>query len=149
MSVSCAFSGHRYELEDFDAELLERVIKNLIMTGADVFYCGMAKGFDLCAAESVLALKKSFPVKLIACIPCGGQQDGYSKHDKIRYNRILENCDEQILLSNRYYNGCMQSRDRFMVDNSDVLVCYLRKDDGGTFYTVNYARKKGVKIIEI
>lgn len=149
MGISCAFSGHRYELEDFDAELLERVIKNLIITGADTFYCGMAKGFDLCAAESVLALKKTYTVRLVACIPCEGQPDAFSEHDKIRYNRILEGCDEQIILAPRYYNGCMQNRDRFMVDNSDVLVCYLRKDDGGTFYTVNYARKKSVRIIEI
>ena len=149
MGKSCAFTGHRYELEEFDAELLDRVIKNLVVSGVDTFYCGMAVGFDLAAAESVLALKKKNPIKLIACIPCEGQKESFSEHDKIRYNRILQGCDEQIILSDRYYNGCMQNRDRFMVDNSGVLVCFLRKGDGGTFYTVNYARKKGIKIIEI
>jgi len=149
MGKSCAFSGHRRELEEFDAELLERVIKNLILSGVDEFYCGMAMGFDLVAAESVLALKRKYPVKLVACIPCEGQSDAYSEHDKIRYNRILNGCDEQIFINTRYFNGCMQARDRFMVDNSSVLVCFLRKDDGGTYYTVSYAKKKSLKIIEI
>ena len=46
MIKSCAFTGHRYELKDFDAELLERVIKNLIISGVVIFYCGMAVGLD-------------------------------------------------------------------------------------------------------
>lgn len=58
MIKSCAFTGHRYELKDFDAELLERVIKNLIISGVVIFYCGMAVGFDLAAAECVISLKK-------------------------------------------------------------------------------------------
>ena len=149
MDRSCAFTGHRYDLEEFDEALLGRVVKNLITTGIDTFYCGMAVGFDLCAAEKVTELKKDYNVKLIACIPCEGQSDAFSENDKERYNKILNSCDEQILLNSRYFNGCMQLRDRFMVDNSDVLVCFLRKDDGGTFYTVNYARRKGIKIIEI
>ena len=149
MIKSCAFTGHRYELKEFDAELLERVIKNLIISGVGIFYCGMAVGFDLAAAECVISLKKHYDVKLIACIPCEGQSDSYSEHDKIRYNRILDNSDEQIFLSSHYFNGCMQARDRFMVDNSNVLVCFLRKNEGGTFYTVSYARKKEIKIIEL
>ena len=78
-----------------------------------------------------------------------GAKRCFLENDKERYNKILNSCDEQILLNSRYFNGCMQLRDRFMVDNSDVLVCFLRKDDGGTFYTVNYARRKGIKIIDI
>lgn len=149
MNKSCAFSGHRYGLEEFDVNLLDRVIKNLIISGTDTFYCGMAVGFDLAAAESVLSLKKIYPVRLIACIPCEGQNDSFSGHDRTRYERILKNCDEQIFLAPRYYKGCMQERDKFMVDNCDILVCFLRKSDGGTYYTVNYAKKKGLKIIEV
>ena len=58
MDRSCAFTGHRYDLEELDEALLGRVVKNLITTGIDTFYCGMAVGFDLCAAEKVTELKK-------------------------------------------------------------------------------------------
>lgn len=146
---SCSFTGHRILSRDFDYNLLDRVILNLIKNGVETFYCGMATGFDTVAAESVLNFKKEYNVKLVACIPCADQSDTFSAAAKERYKRILKECDSQIILSPSYFEGCMQQRDRFLVDNCDVLLCYLRRKSGGTFYTVNYAKSKGVQIIEI
>lgn len=146
---SCSFTGHR-ELADLDVALLDRVIKNLIISGCTRFLCGMAQGFDLTAAESVLALKKEYPkVELVACVPCDGQSRYYSSADRARYDRVLKSCSEVIVLSEDYYQGCMHVRDRFMVDNSDVVVCYLRKKSGGTYYTVKYAKTHDKKVIEL
>ena len=36
-----------------------------------------------------------------------------------------------------------------MVDNSSVCVCYLNRESGGTAYTVDYARKNGLEIINL
>lgn len=145
----CAFTGHRVIPRDFDINLLDRVIYNLIINGYDRFLCGMAKGFDQFAAESVINYKKKFDLELVACIPCETQTEKYSDSALLRYEKILNSCDEKIVLSDEYFSGCMQNRDRYMVDNCDVLVSLLRKSRGGTFYTVNYARSKGVKIIEL
>ena len=146
---TCTLTGHRV-LRDLDYALLDRVIENLIRHGCNRFLCGMAKGFDLASGESVIALKKRYPeVQLVACVPCAEQSAVFSPADKARYDRLLTRCSEVITLSKEYYDGCMQFRDRFMVDNADVVLCYLRKKSGGTFYTVNYARKQGKKIIEI
>lgn len=146
---SCTFTGHRV-LRDLDFALLDRVIENLIKNGCKRFFCGMAKGFDLTAAESVLALKNSYAgIELVACVPCEGQSENFSATDKARYGRIIEGCAEVITLSEDYYRGCMHFRDRFMVENSDVVLCFLRRKSGGTYYTVNYAKKLGKKIIEL
>ena len=144
----CAFTGHRV-LKELDYALMDRVIENLIKNGCRRFFCGMAKGFDMAAAESVISLMDRYPVELVACIPCEGQSDNFSSTDRARYKRILEHCSEIITLSEEYYSGCMQYRDRFMVDNSDTVLCHLRRKSGGTFYTVNYAKKLGKKIIEL
>ena len=110
----------------------------------------MAQGFDLAAAESVIALKSEFPdVELIACVPCEGQSRYFSATDKLRYDRVLKNCSDVFVLSSEYYQGCMHMRDRFMVDNCDLVVCYLRKRSGGTYYTVKYAKSCDKKIIEL
>lgn len=149
MTKSCAFTGHR-DLVNLDVNLLDSVVKNLIISGCKRFLCGMAVGFDLAAAESVIALKKKYPeIELVACVPCEGQSLFYSHTDKKRYERILKNCSEISVLSENYYEGCMLARDRYMVDNCDVVVSYLRKKSGGTFYTVNYAKSHGKKIIEL
>lgn len=146
---SCTFTGHR-ELSDLNFALLDRVILHLVKNGCRRFLCGMARGFDLTAAESLLALKKQYPdISLIACVPFGEQARYFSASDKLRYERIIANCAEVVCLSDNYYNGCMHIRNRYMVDNSDVVICYLRKKTGGTYYTVKYAEKKGVKCIKI
>ena len=149
MYKNCAFTGHRILDRGFDANLLDRVILNLIKSGAQKFFCGMAKGFDLEAAEIVVKYKKQYDIRLCACIPCEEQSKYYSAKDKRRYENVLCACDEKIVFSEEYVDGCMQERDRFLVDNSEVLVCYLRKKSGGTFYTVNYAKKINRKIIEL
>ena len=146
---TCSFTGHR-ELVDLDVALMDRVIKNLIKNGCKRFLCGMAQGFDLTAAESVVEFKRQYPeVELVACVPCEGQSRYFSSTDKARYARVIKNCAEVIVLSDRYYQGCMHLRDRFMVDNSDVVVCYLRKKSGGTYYTVKYANSQNKKVIEL
>lgn len=149
MYKNCAFTGHRILEKNFDYNLLDKVIFNLIKGGTKNFFCGMAMGFDLAAAESVLQYKKDFEINLIACIPCHDQEKNYSQKNKERYLKILENCSDKITLSEEYIDGCMFVRDRYMVDNCDVLVTYQRRKSGGTSYTVNYAKAKGVNIIEL
>lgn len=146
---TCAFSGHRILPRDFDFLLMDRVIRNLLLMGCRRFLCGMAQGFDLYAAESVLANRKEYPVQLVACIPCGTQSENFSEHSLIRYRKILEECDEKIIFSQDYYAGCMQQRNRYLVDNCDVLLTFLRRKSGGTYYTVNYAKRQGKKLIEL
>lgn len=146
---SCAFSGHRLLGDDFDRQLLERVTEGLMKRGVLTFYCGMAKGFDLAAAETVLKFRDRYGAKLVACIPYEGQPERFSSSDRERYLNILEYCDEKVVFSKNYNRCCMHARDRHMAENCGVLVCYLRKKSGGTFYTVNYARTLGVKIIEV
>lgn len=146
----CSFTGHRVlSCYDFDAALLDRVILNLIKNGTDTFYCGMARGFDIAAAESVIYYKKEYGIKLVACLPCPEQAEKFTSLNKERYENVLKNCDEVILLSDEYYNGCMHARDRYLVESCDLLVSFLRKKSGGTFYTVNYAKKLDKKIIEL
>ncbi|MBO4940508.1 MAG: DUF1273 family protein [Clostridia bacterium] len=140
---SCAFTGHRELYEGFSKRKLTLAIKRLIENGVEVFYNGMAMGFDLLAAETVLSYQKKYPnVKLIACIPCYNQEKSFSEADKKRYAEILKKASEQVLLSENYYRGCMQVRDQYMVDNADMLLCYCVKETGGAAYTVKYCQKK-------
>ena len=140
---SCAFTGHRFLEKDFSQKALKRAIETLIKAGVNTFYNGMAIGFDLISAETVLKFKKKYPfIKLIACIPCYNQERGFSDKDKKRYVAILKKADEKIYVSESYFSGCMQKRDRFMADRADVLLAYLKKETGGTAYTVRYFQKK-------
>ena len=139
----CAFTGHRTLDEDFSKGKLKREIKRLLEEGVHTFFGGMAMGFDLLAAELVLAFKKTYKdVKFIACIPCYNQEKSFPETDKKRYAEILKKADEQIVLADHYFNGCMQARDKYMADRADVLVAYCKKEKGGAAFTVKYFQKK-------
>lgn len=140
---SCAFTGHRFLDKDFSVNSLKKQVKRLIERGVETFYCGMAQGFDLIAAEVVLHYKKKYKnVQLHACIPCANQEKYYLAEDKKRYFHIIKKADEITVLSERYKKGCMLARDRFMADKADVLLAYCKKSTGGTAYTVNYFTDK-------
>ena len=140
---SCILTGHRKLREDFNEKLVQTALKNAIEKGVEIFYNGMAKGFDLLCGKLLINFKKKYPnIQIIACIPCYNQEKNYTEEEKKLYLEILSKCNEKIILSNHYFIGCMQNRDRYMADRSDMMIAYLKKAEGGTAYTVKYFQKK-------
>ena len=139
---TCVFTGHRELPSDFSKKALKNEITKLVQAGVDTFLCGMAIGFDLLAAESVLSVRKKYPtVKLVACIPCIGQEKYFSKADQKRYVAAVRKADEKVILSDSYYRGCMQVRDKYMAERGDVMLAYCTKKEGGAAYTVRCFQK--------
>lgn len=147
------FTGHRHIPENELPLLRERLrstIIDLIGHGYRYFGAGGALGFDTIAAETVIELRKMYPqIRLILVLPCRDQTARWKPDDVSLYNDILCNADKVVYLSEKYYSGCMHERNRYLVDNSSVCVCYLRKSEGGTAYTVRYARECGCGVISL
>ncbi|MBQ6847777.1 MAG: DUF1273 family protein [Clostridia bacterium] len=160
--ISCCFTGYRpqkfpFSLENktkeytrFENALFEQIL-SLAEQGCHTFYCGMAMGFDLVAAENVIAVKNAFrePLKVICVLPFKGQSATFSDYWKRKFDYVLENCDEQIYLAENYFRGCYQQRNIYMVDNSDYVVTWYDGQKGGTENTVRYALKKGRYVFNI
>lgn len=153
LKIAC-FSGHRILPQDC-SELrsnLKKAIISLIKQGVVFFGSGGALGFDQLAAETVLKLKADYPhIKLIMVLPCPPDEQSlkWNNKQKEHYNELLKQADKVKVLSPKYTNNCMLDRNRHLVDLSGYLICYLRKNSSGTFYTVNYAEKQGIKIFRI
>lgn len=150
---TCCFTGHRkIPSEDMDciSQRLRKAIINLIDNGYCYFGAGGALGFDTLAAQTVLDLKKEYPnIKLILVLPCIAQTRGWKDDDIKIYERIKASADKYVYTSENYFNGCMQKRNRHLVDNSSACICYLTEETGGTAYTVRYAKSKGLEIKNI
>lgn len=54
-----------------------------------------------------------------------------------------------VYTSQEYTQGCMHKRNRHLVDNSSVCICYLTKESGGTAYIVKYAKERGLEVINV
>ena len=104
-------------------------------------------GFDTLAAQTVLRLRKTYPqTKLILVLPCLSQTRGWRPEDIAEYERIKAAADKVVYTSQEYTRDCMFKRNRHLVDNSSLCIAYLMENTGGTAYTVDYARSKGLII---
>ena len=65
------------------------------------------------------------------------------------YDNILSRADEVIYVSDSYYPGCMQKRNRALVDASAACICYLTSEHGGTKQTVDYAFACGIPVVNV
>ncbi|MGM9632777.1 MAG: SLOG family protein [Eubacteriales bacterium] len=147
------FTGHRKippEQVDTLALRLKATLIQLINDGYLYFGAGGALGYDTLAAQTVLELKKQYPdVKLILVLPCLSQTRGWSTRDIEIYEDIKNKADKVVYTSQEYTRGCMHKRNRHLVDNSSVCVCYLTESTGGTAYTVDYAHKNNLTVINL
>ncbi len=152
----CCFTGYRPSklpfsmnkkdpsYKEFENLLIDGII-TLLNEGCRTFYSGMAMGFDIIAAEAVLLIKKLYPyeLRLVCVIPFKEQSAGFYDSWRERYDNILSQCDEKILLSEDYFSGCYQKRNEYMVKNTDCVLTWYDGKKGGTRNTLLYAQKQG------
>ena len=153
INQTCCFTGHRKipsdQLESVTQRLRDAVIAS-IKDGYLYFGAGGALGFDTLAAKIVLELRTIYPeIKLILVLPCLDQAEKWNEEDKEEYERIKSLADKVVYTSGNYFNGCMQRRNRHLIDNSSLCICYLTERIGGTAYTVNYAKDKGCMVVNL
>ncbi len=158
---ACAFTGHRpgklpwgYDEEDSRCVALKQRMVDAIDVAYDQgyrhFICGMALGCDLYFCEAVLALRdRHDDVTVEAAVPCPGQASRWSKADQARYDKLVEACDYETVIAQHYHPGCMQRRDRYMVDHASMLIAAFDGSGGGTRYTILYGIGQGLDVVDI
>ena len=147
--ITACFTGHRTYDGSRNHEL-EVAIRGLYADGYRNFLCGMARGFDIEAAEVTLALRNELKgIKVVAIVPFEGMQNGFSEPWRSRFNRILREADDVVTLAPKYSTEVYAVRNNFLVDNSTALVAYFDGSKGGTAYTINRAVKGLLRIKNI
>lgn len=157
-TTTCCFTGHRPEkllwgTDELDArclalkETISHALEGLYEDGFRHFISGMARGCDLYFGEAVLALREKYAdVTLEAAVPCETQANGWKKDEKARYDRLLKCSDKVTYVSRLYSPGCMQRRNKYMVDSSAALLAVFNGTSGGTMQTILYARRNSLRI---
>lgn len=130
--------------------LRSEIIK-AIERGYTAFISGMAIGFDMICAETVFDLKKEYPqLKIIGALPCKTQDSKWSDRDRQRYRKLLEKLDKVRCIYDEYIGAeCMRERNKYMVDNSSLLIALYNGKRGGTKSTIDYAKAQGIDIVII
>ena len=161
-NLTCCFTGHRpqslpYGYNEQDPQciklrmviwkLMNKLIKENLVTH---FISGMALGIDQMCAEMVIALRDKHPKVTLECaIPCEEQAVKWTEPQRDRYFWIAERCDKETLVQHHYDKDCMQKRNRYMVDSSEIVIAVWNGNPSGTGNTVRYAQEKGKTIFVI
>ncbi len=157
-SNTCCFTGHRpqklpWKFNENDLrcqqmkEKAKREILLAIESGKTHFISGMAIGFDMICAEIVLEYKKQYPSITLECaIPCKGQEKLWTSELQERYHKIVKQADKIRCIYNHYVDGCMQERNRYMINNSSLVIALFNGQAGGTKITIDYAKQQGLQI---
>ncbi len=109
-------------------------------------YClsGMAQGWDLWFAEECLSL--NIPVH--AYIPFIGQEDNFDLYWKKLYRNTIKNCKVVVCAEKNYERAYLDRNDRMLEEASHVAAMLdPTVNRGGTYYTVNRAKEKNLKIL--
>ena len=149
--LSCCFTGHRAMSKEEQREIFPQLnikLSEVIQQGVTVFRNGGALGFDTMAALCVIKQKERNPnIKLFIDAPHRAQSAHWDEFDRHVYTYILNHADNVTYVSERYQSGCMQKRNRFMVDRSDIVIAYVRAPRGGAYYTACYAESLDKQVI--
>lgn len=152
-NLTCCFTGHRNLPQNAIEHIMLRLndeVDNLIRQGVTHFLSGGARGFDLIAAALIVSKKEmGTDVRLDFILPCRGQDALWPEREQKLYRGLLTEADEVTYLSDAYRPGCMKRRNQYMVDHSDYCIYALLHDCSGTWQTVQYARRKGVRLISV
>lgn len=146
VETTVAFTGHRTYCGG-SADALLDAVQTLCARGMRTFLTGMAVGFDLAAAETVIACRALRPeLRLVAVVPFEGQDARFPAAEKARFRRILDAADETVVLSASYHRGCYAVRNDYLVDRASVVVAWYDSLPGGTQYTVRRALACGREV---
>lgn len=130
----CAFIGHR-DCPEIEKEICEE-IRKLICFGVTEFFSGGMGRFDKMCEVAV----KELGGKIIY-VPYNIKQ--IKEKDKVWYDNII--CPFGY---KPYSKFDIPNRNKWLVQNCDVFLCYVYKD-GGAKHTLNYAIKKNKQIFNL
>ena len=149
INTTCCFTGHRILKREFSIEELSIVIQNAIDKGYKTFLVGMARGFDLKCVKVLAEKKKDFNIEIIACMPCKDQNKYFTEKENQEFFEMVNLTDKKVYIQENYDSECMFLRNKYMVDNSSLLIAYYHYQRGGTHSTVTYAIKQNKEILYI
>lgn len=122
--------------------LLTEKIEQLIEKGYGHFISGGAMGVDTWAVEAVLKLKEKHSWILLEMVSLfDDQAKSWTVEYRQRHDSLFKKADIVTATSNSFYRGCYHKRNRYMVDNADVVLACFDGKAGGTEVTMDYAER--------
>ncbi len=137
--VVCTFFGRR-ECYGLDSQVLKQAIEELIAMGVDTFYVGNQGQFDSAVYSCLKQLRKEHP-HISVCVVLA-----YLPTEKNGYDDMADTMYPEIEGHPKF---AIERRNRWMIDHSDYLLCYINHTWGGAYKFAKLAKHRGKTVINI
>ena len=136
--MTCCFFGHR-EVEDDIESILKETIVQLINEGVKNFYVGNHGAFDKMVYRVLKKICEENPTVKFAVVLAYLSTKGNNYSNSI-YPEGLEKVPMRFAISHR---------NKWMIDKSDYVIVYVKRNVGGAVQFYEMAKRKGKKVINI
>lgn len=147
MERTCCGFGHRLVLMNVEPALrtiLTELINNHAVTR---FLTGGMGEFDELFTKSVRSLSGSYPqIRLCLVVPYLTKRINDQKE---LFASIYDDIILPAELDGTNKKAAIPLRNRWMVDNSDIVISGVHRDYGGAYEAVAYATHRGVQVIKL
>lgn len=146
-----SFFGHRHIDNIFAVERkLEEIISGLLREKEYVeFLVGRDGEFDQIVSSTVKQCKRSMGdhnSALVWVLPYPTAEFRDYEEDFRAYYDEIEICDAS---AGKHFKAAFQTRNREMVDRSDLVVFCVERKSGGAYQTMRYAAKSQVPFVNL
>lgn len=147
----CTFAGHSFVYSAVaESRLKEEIEKYLSEVDEVSFYVGGRGEFDGMAAAAVRAAKARHKEKEIRLYLIEPYLHASMNRDKEYYEKQYDGIIVPEELIGVHPKAAIQKRNRWMVDQADLLIAFVSRDFGGAYETLKYARRLNtIRIINI
>lgn len=143
-AVVCSFFGHREAPQSLYPEIKENIEYLIAQRKVDCFMVGNQGNFDCMVLKALRELKQEYP-----CI-CYNVVLAYMPTHKQKYE--LHTPEETVLpegIETVPRRFAISWRNRWMVKESEIIICYIDHTWGGAVQYIKYAQNQGKEIINL
>ena len=144
MLVVCSFFGHKNTPQTIYPQIRECIEKLITLYNVDSFMVGNQGDFDYMVLKALRQLKQEYPHiyynVVLAYLPT--QKQEYEAYDPLEtfLPEGIETVPRRFAIS---------WRNRWMVKESEIIICYIDHTWGGAVQYVKYAQNQGKEIINL
>lgn len=142
--MTCAFFGHK-ETPVSVKSMLEKEIRRLIENeGYDEFLVGNQGQFDAMVYTTLKRLQSEYPAirfyVVLAYMPGRNTEYTTIEYMDTIYPEGLESVPRRFAISRR---------NKWIVENSNAVICYITHTWGGAYQAVSIAKRKNLLVINL
>ena len=150
-TYTVSFFGHRFIEDSLRIEqYLETLIRKLLKEKEYVeFLVGRDGEFDQIVSSTIRRCKREYRSDNSAHIWVLPYLTAEFRDNEESFRDYYDEIEVCEAAAGSHYKNAHQTRNRAMVDRSDLVVLCIQRESGGAWQTMKYAKKQGIPYINI